>query len=102
MSDSTTFLAEYLAEQGYENLRQLEDGRIIGTMPMLFTIGLFYGLREYDHDGRYCYPQSTNDVYEAVKSWTGEGDPSGEWIKHKGRGFSRSRLPDPVTGRYED
>ena len=99
-------LFKFLNEHGYHHLRQLPDGRVIGIMPMMFTIGLFYGIDGGGYTGRYCYPMGTinavKKVMEAADNWDGTGDPSGEWIKHKGRSGNRSRLPDPITGKYED
>ena len=52
---------------------------------MLFTIGLCYGITEAGYEGRYCYPvESAALAIVALHSWSGEGDPIGPWIKHKG------------------
>lgn len=79
---------EFVAElkcQGYSNVRKLYDGRWIGTMPMLFTVGLFVGLTKDYYDYRYCYPPN-GDWEKDVMLWDGQGHPPGDWIKRKGKG----------------
>jgi hypothetical protein len=66
---------------------------------MVFTVGLCYNMQEdmsHMYDGRYCYP-SHADALEALRTWNGEGDPPGEWIKHKGgREYSNPKLTRDV------
>ncbi len=93
----TALTAEVKAFQelwGYRDLREVPGRGICATMRMAFTTGLFFGLTEHDYVGRYCYSDA-REAREALASWSGEGDPGGEWIKYKGRGGERSRIPDP-------
>ncbi len=74
---------EGLLENGYSNIREIEGRGTCGVMRFLFTVGLCYGLDEWGYKGRYCFP-SKSEAIEALNSWDGNGDPSGDWIKHKG------------------
>lgn len=77
-------LSCFLTDQGYENLRKLPSGVWIGTMRMLFTQGLFYGLDRMGYSHRYCYePDRFEDCFSDVKNWDGEGDPQGKWVAKK-------------------
>lgn len=80
---------EQFEELGYIVVRQLQDGRWIGVIRMIFTTGLCIGLHAHGYSGRYCYDR-LYDAVEAAKTYTGEGDPSGPWIKYKGHNGERS------------
>lgn len=69
--------------EGYFNCKVLPNRGIVGLYRYVFTIGLTYGIREYDYEGRYCF-ESLSEAKEALDKWDGVGDPSGNWIKHKG------------------
>lgn len=42
-------------KRDYQNLRELEDGTIVGTVDLLYTRALVIGLDAYSWDRRYCY-----------------------------------------------
>jgi len=77
-----------LQGEGYECVRQLPDGRLVGTMGQLFTTGLFVGLDRSGYQERYCYERRA-DAAEACATWDGTGDPPGPWVKYKGKGGER-------------
>lgn len=84
-------LKEFLESQGYKELRKVPGKGICGIMSFMFTVGLCYGLTKFDYQGRYCYP----NAYEALMSlkvWDGDGDPGGDWIKHKGYAGEWSKI----------
>lgn len=72
----------------YANVRELETGELAGLSLMIVTVGLVVGLEESGYRGRYCY-ERYEDAKAALEAWDGEGDPSGPWIKYKGRGGER-------------
>lgn len=78
-------LFEALTQDGYQHLRVLPNGLVIGTHKMLFTTGLFVGLDRTGYRYRYCY-ENENDAMLAATLWDGEGDPPLLWIKRKGLG----------------
>jgi hypothetical protein len=81
----TEELEQFLTENEYVELREIEGRGICGLRNFMFTIGLCYGLTEHDYAGRFCYPRPfTMDAIEAIKTWDGKGDPPGNWVKHKG------------------
>ena len=78
----------------YVDVKQLPDGRFIGTMRLLFhwTIHVDIDPMGYWRE-RYCY--ATYEMAKrALDEWDGLGDPD-YWHKHPDTGRRR----DPVTGR---
>jgi hypothetical protein len=76
-------LAQELRCQGYDCVRQLPDGRIIGVHKLLHTTGLFVGLNAAGYAYRYCY-ETRPQAIAAANAWDGAGHPPGPWIKLKG------------------
>ena len=79
--------------EGYTNLKSLPDKGICGLYRFAFTVGLVIGIDDWGYYGRYCY-HTKKEAQDALESWNGVGDPSGEWIKYKGTGGERSRIVD--------
>jgi hypothetical protein len=77
-----TVSEDFLNYAGYQFVRQLPTGVWVGIRPMLYTTGLFVGLDETGYVSRYCYEHFRDAVTDCL-SWTGVGDPPGQWIKHK-------------------
>lgn len=77
-----------LEDAGYKHLREIDD-KIYGTNRFLFTHGLMVGLDGWGYEGRYCY-SSEVEALHALDKWDGKGDPSGNWIKYKGKNGERS------------
>jgi len=82
-------MKELLEKEGYHKVRYIEGKGWVGLRRMAFTVGLFYGLDKTGYVGRYCY-SNASDAEEDIENWTGEEDPEGEWIKHKGYGINLS------------
>jgi hypothetical protein len=72
-----------LLKNGYMYLVYVPGRGICGIQRMAFTVGLFYGLGETCYQGRYCYETMAEAIADLL-TWDGTGDPSGDWIKHKG------------------
>lgn len=81
-------LIEKLQSEGYYNIRYIKGKGLCGLREFVFTIGLCYGLEENSYAGRYCYPKhkAIYDSEIALTTWNGQGDPIGNWVKHKGIG----------------
>lgn len=75
-----------LEGHGYTDLRVVPGKGIAGLLRFAYTYGLVYGLDEVGYRGRYCFEHRA-DALAALESWSGEGDPTGPWIKHKGIGI---------------
>lgn len=87
MSNCSEHKKELLAQlnhEGYTDIVDLPNRGFCGIFRFIFTVGLCYGLNEYAYKGRYCF-ESMADAREALRDWDGEGDPPGNWIKHKGK-----------------
>lgn len=87
-------LHKELSDMGYMYLREIPGRGICALKRMAFTTGLVVGLNWMSYEGRYCYKHFA-DAKEAFHLWDGIGDPANEWIKWKGTGGDRSRIPDP-------
>ena len=88
-------LHDFLIEQGYFEVRQVEGRGYCALMRMMFTIGLFVGMDKYGYLGRYCYPD-LRSALDAMREWDGMNDPPGPWIKYKGMGGDR------INPRYSE
>jgi hypothetical protein len=77
-----------VAEYGYAEARDVPGKGTCAIQPFLTTTGLVVGLSEVGYEFRYCYEHS-KDARDALRTWDGQGDPSGPWIKQKGLGVDR-------------
>lgn len=77
-------LIDFLERSGYYHIREVPGKGLCGIARMVFTSGLCYGLNEESYVGRYCY-EHFDDALKALEEWDGNGDPPGDWIKHKGK-----------------
>jgi len=76
-------LLSELIENDYRNIKEVPGRGICALKRMAFTVGLCYGLDETGYQGRYCF-HTWSDADKAFNNWNGLGDPSEDWIKHKG------------------
>jgi hypothetical protein len=76
-------LAGWLAQNGYDNVRVLADGTIVGTTRLLFTTGLCVGLDRWGWERRYCYEdrQLAAKACEAMQS--GDDEPLPGWVARR-------------------
>ncbi len=96
VSDGLSLAAFTLPEEvknQYIDLRQLPDGRYIGTLRLLFHWTMHVDIDPIGYADRYCFA-----TYELAKKafdeWSGDGDPD-YWHRHPKTGRRR----DPETGR---
>lgn len=82
-SDADLFVE--LSRLGYQNLKRMPDGTVCGLLPFLFTTGLAVNVsiktQFYDH--RFCF-ENSHEASQSLEAWSGQGYPSGPWIKLKG------------------
>ncbi|MBY3151093.1 hypothetical protein HFO56_01540 [Rhizobium laguerreae] len=85
-------LPPYVADS-YIDLKQLPDGRYIGTVRLLYHWTMHIDIDDVGYADRYCFA-----TYELAKKafdeWSGVGDPEG-WHRHPTSG----RRKDLTTGR---
>lgn len=61
----------------------LPTGEMAAVQSFMFTHGLLVELDVVSYGGRYCY-ETYEEAVAALRSWDGNGDPPGDWIKYKG------------------
>lgn len=72
--------------------RELEDGREITVVQMIFTRRICIGpAGELCFDDGWCYPNDLGALFvvAAAIAWDGEDDPPVGWVKHIGSGRRR-------------
>lgn len=77
-------LIAYLEREGYQNLRVLEDGSIVGTMELMYTRAIFMGMTRHGWEKRFCYANKALALTELAKLKTEEDVPTG-YIARRGR-----------------
>lgn len=70
----------YLYKQGYNFLREVPDNGICGLYRMLFTTALVVDMDWSGYSHRFCY-ETREEALNALKGWTGEGDPVGYIVR---------------------
>lgn len=79
-------LASILEANGYREVRYIPGQGVCALQSFIYTVGLVTGLDEVGYEGRYCYPvEQSIDAVLAINSWDGKDEPSGNWIKYKGK-----------------
>lgn len=73
-------LIPWLAEQGYTNLRTLDDGTVVGTIELMFTRALCIGLNRWSWERRYCYESRLLATVAAHAILTGDDEPVPGWV----------------------
>lgn len=76
-------LETILFENGYIVTRDVPSKGLCGVAAMAYTYGLMVDCTEEGYESRYCY-ERREDAVQALANWTGDGDPPGPWVKHKG------------------
>jgi hypothetical protein len=81
--ESELLLFQFLKERGFYDLRKINGKGVCAIHRFLYSTALCYGCDENGiYIGRYCFNTSA-EARQALKEWTGEADPPGNWIKHK-------------------
>lgn len=84
MSKLTPELQATLEREGYQYICEKKNVGVCGLLKFIYTTGLCIGLDEYGYHGRFCY-ESGRDALVDIISWDGDGAPSGDWLKYKGK-----------------
>lgn len=95
----TEELKDFLTQEKYLHLRDVEGRGVCGVMKFMFTYGLVYGIDMMGYKGRWCFGSEIEAVY-ALDTWTGIGDPKGRWLKYKGEGGERT--PDTSAHSFTE
>jgi hypothetical protein len=86
MTDDQIADVPFLWQDTILETRHVPEQGLCGTQRFIVTCGLLTGLTfdglTYDYTARYCYERAT-DARDALRTWNGEGDPPGPWIKEK-------------------
>lgn len=80
---TVTELLNELMENGYLFLKYVPSRGVCGLGRTAYTMGLYYGMGFNYYQGRYCY-ESKFKALQDLMTWSGTGDPPGNWIQHKG------------------
>lgn len=67
----------FLEENGYQNIRKLEDGTWVATNDLIFNTGLCIGLDYWGWQRQYWYESPALAVAELEKLERGDQVPSG-------------------------
>lgn len=73
----TQKLINILSSEGYENLRSLPDGTVVGTSELMFTRAVYVGLNFSGWEKRFCFSDRDLAVEELKKLSDGDSEPSG-------------------------
>ena len=68
-------IIDVLEDEGYENLRVLDDGTIIGTGKLIFTTPLYVDLSRSGWGERYCYQIEELALQALGSMQSGEDEP---------------------------
>lgn len=78
-------LLKLLASDGYENLRVLNDGTVVGSNRLMFTIAIYVGLTTVSWKKRFCFENYELAYEELEKLTCGTDEPTG-YVARRGQG----------------
>lgn len=79
-------LLEDLEQDGYFDLRVLEDGSVVGLGRLMFTTALYIGLNEISWERRYCYEDAGLAKAALMGLVTGDDFPLEGYVAKRGIG----------------
>lgn len=88
MTATNSMLAPMLAmlkDNGYKNIRVLDDGTIVGTLDLLFTRAVCIDLNEMGWGSRYCYPDRDLAVKACNAMVDGDHPPLLGYVAQRGK-----------------
>jgi hypothetical protein len=92
--DLSDLSPEYLVDLESQGLSNLKLCGLDGLKRYNFTWGLITDIQPLGHGRRYCY-ETFEEARDALAAWSGDGHPSGAWIKCKGANID---LLNPMFG----
>lgn len=81
---------EFLQENGYTNIKMIDDTRYAGIFKFMYTCAIIVGRVEdskYGYDDRWCY-HDHEAAKKALDAWDGIDEPEG-WHRHPKSGRRR-------------
>jgi hypothetical protein len=75
----------FLVENGYKDIKVLENGTFIATIDLMFTRGLCVGLNWDNWESRYCYPDRELASRAAREMVSDDEPPLPGYIAQRGR-----------------
>lgn len=81
-------LLKLLAQDGYENLRILSDGTVVGTNRLMFTIAIYVGLTTVSWKKRFCFKNYELAYNELDKLTCSTDEPDG-YVARDGEGADK-------------
>ena len=90
MTPDEALLQRIVEMGGYEQVRVLEDGTIIGIGRLMFTRAIYVNLNLWGFEKRFCFEDPELAMVEFLKMQSGDDEPEG-WI---------ARRPEP-PGFYD-
>jgi hypothetical protein len=84
LTEAEEELLFYLADQGYDNLRMLDDGTIVGTLDLIYTRAMYIGLSRSGFEKRFCFKNRSMADSELEKIVTGDDEPTGYIARRNG------------------
>ena len=74
----------FLKDNGYQHIRELEDGSVAALMPLLFTTSICVDLTMDSWSSRYCFKDPQRALEELRKMNSVDDVPTG-FIARRGR-----------------
>ena len=82
-------LIAFLASNGYENVRALHNGTIVGTCDLMFTRSVCVGLNWDSWEARYCYEDRALATRAALAMSTDDEPPLAGYIATRGNAVNQ-------------
>lgn len=77
-----TLVEAIKASGGFMDVRQLEDGTVVGIGPLLYTTAIYVGMDLIGWNQRFCFDDLELAFSEYRKLRSGQDEPSG-WIARR-------------------
>lgn len=73
-----------LYDNGYDNIRVLDDGTIIATIELLYTRAVVIDLNDFGYDKRYCYSDRELATAACLALTSGDETPLAGFVATRG------------------
>jgi hypothetical protein len=99
-TQAAAYFTYLIQDCGYLDPRDIEEGRYVCIMPLMFTHAIIVGRigQMSVYDDRWCY-SSYDKAKAALDAWDGKGEPEG-WHRHPMTGRRREFDGDEMTSEY--
>ena len=79
-NDDSQRLLAFLKDNGYQDLRVLSDGVVVGTTDLMYTRGLVIDLDWTGWGERYCYEDRNQATQACIALETGDDAPMSGYV----------------------